>query len=86
MQMLTEAVPSIPKLLLLTVGCWLVVIFLFFGMLSPPNATTGLSLAAAGLSVAGALFLILEFDQPLGGMIRISSEPLTQAIQLLEKT
>jgi hypothetical protein len=86
MLMLTEAVPSIPKLLLLTVGCWLVVIFLFFGMLSPPNATTGLSLAAAGLSVAGALFLILEFDQPLGGMIRISSEPLTQAIQLLEKT
>ena len=86
MLMLTESVPSIPKLLLLTVGCWLVVIFLFFGILAPPNATTALSLAAAGLSVAGALFLILEFDQPLGGMIRISSEPLIQAIQLLEKT
>jgi hypothetical protein len=85
MLMLAEAVPSIPKLLFITVGCWLVVIFLCFGMLAPPNSTTALSLTAAALSVAGALFLMLELDQPLGGMIRISSEPLTQAIQLFAK-
>jgi hypothetical protein len=85
MLMLAEAVPSIPKLLLITVGCWLVIIFLCFGILAPPNATTAFSQAAAALSVSGAIFLMMELDQPLGGMIRISSEPLTQAIQLLAK-
>ncbi|MGL5016774.1 MAG: hypothetical protein ACRDBP_01460 [Luteolibacter sp.] len=85
MLMLAQAVPSIPKLLLITVGCWLAIIFLCFGLLAPPNATTTLALSAAALSVAGAVFLMMELDQPLGGMIQISSEPLTQAIQQLAK-
>lgn len=85
MLMLAQAVPSIPKLLLITVGCWLAIIFLCNGLIAPANATTAFALAAAALSVAGAVFLMMELDQPLGGMIRISSEPLTQAIQQLAK-
>ncbi len=85
MLMLAQAVPSIPKLLLITVGCWLVIIFLCFSLLAPPNATTFVALAAAALSVAGAVFLMMELDQPLGGMIRISSEPITHAVQQLAK-
>lgn len=38
---------------------------------------------AAALSVAGAVFLILELDQPLGGMIRISSDPMRRAHRAL---
>lgn len=85
MLMLAKAVPSIPKLIFITVGCWLVIIFLCFGLLAPPNATTALALAAAALSVAGAVFLMMELDQPLGGMIRISSAPMTQALTQLAK-
>lgn len=83
MLMLAQAVPSIPKLLLATVASWLAIIFLSFGLLAPPNTTTTLAIAAAALSVACAVFLMMEFDQPLGGMIRISSEPMTHAIQQL---
>ncbi len=55
-------VPSIPRPLLVMVGCWLVIIFLCFSLLAPPNATTGLALTAAAVSVAGAVFLIMELD------------------------
>ena len=83
--MLAQAVPSIPKPLLITVGCWLVIIFLCFSLLAPPNATTVLALTAAAVSVAGAVFLIMELDEPLSGMIRISSEPMLNALNRLTR-
>ena len=85
MLLLAQAVPSIPKPLLIMVGCWLVIIFLCFSLLAPPNATTTLALTAAAVSVAGAVFLIMELDQPFGGMIRISSEPMLSALNHLTK-
>ena len=83
--LLAQTVPSIPKLLLIMVSCWLVVIFLCFSLLAPPNATTTLALTAAAVSVAGALFLIMELDQPFRGLIRISSEPMLNALNHLTK-
>jgi hypothetical protein len=85
MLMLAQAVPSIPKLLLIMVSFWLVIIFLGFSLMSPPNATTSLALTAAAVSVAGALFLIMELDQPLGGVIRISSQPMQNALSQLNQ-
>lgn len=85
MLMLAQAVPSIPKPLLIMVGCWLVIIFLCFSLLAPPNATTTLALTAAAVSVAGAVFLIMELDEPFGGTIRISSEPMRNALAHLTK-
>jgi Protein of unknown function (DUF4239) len=81
--MLAQQVPSIPHPVLIMVGCWLLIIFLYFSLLAPPNATTVLSLAAAAVSVAGAMFLIMELDQPFGGTIRISSEPMLNALKQL---
>jgi hypothetical protein len=37
------------------------------------------------LSVSGALFLILEMNSPLDGMIKISSAPLHKALEHLGK-
>jgi hypothetical protein len=87
LRMLLQAqmVPSIPKPLLVAVFCWLVILFLSFSLLAPPNATTTLSLSAAAASVAVAVFLIMELDQPLGGFIRISSEPLLNALSKFAK-
>jgi hypothetical protein len=85
MLMLAQAVPSIPKPLLITVSCWLVIIFLCFSLLAPPNATTTLALTAAAVSVAGAVFLIMELDEPFAGTIRISSEPMLTTLSHLTK-
>jgi membrane-bound ClpP family serine protease len=59
---------------------WLVIIFLSFSVLAPPNATAALALFASALSVAGAIFLILEMDRPFTGVIQVSSEPLATAL------
>jgi hypothetical protein len=80
--LLAQSVPSILKPLLIAMICWLVVIFLGFGLLAPANATTTLALIAAAASVTSAVFLIMELDQPLGGMISISGEPVLNALKL----
>jgi hypothetical protein len=85
MLLLAQMVPSIPKPLLISVVCWLVFIFIGFSLLAPPNATATVSLIAAAVSVAGAVFLIMELDHPLGGLIRISSEPMLQALKYIAK-
>lgn len=39
----------------------------------------------SALAVSGAIFLILELDQPFGGLIGISSEPMVYALHQLGK-
>jgi hypothetical protein len=62
---------------------WLSVIFAGFGLMAPANPTTTLTLMLCALSVAGAIFLILELDRPFDGLIRISSAPLQTALAQL---
>jgi hypothetical protein len=80
-----QSVASVSKTLLVVVVCWLFVIFLSFGLIAPPNATVTITLLVSALSVAGAIFLILELDRPFGGLIRISSEPMVNALSQLAK-
>jgi hypothetical protein len=47
--------------------------------------TAVVTLFLAAISIAGALFLILELDHPFSGLIQISSAPLRTALALLGK-
>ena len=78
-----QSVPSVSLPMLVAVAIWLVMIFATASMLAPPNATTLCALAAAALSVAVAVFLILELDQPFTGVLRISSAPIEAALHQL---
>ena len=80
-----QSVPSISKPMLIILVCWLAIIFLGFSVLAPPNATTILALTVSALAVSGAIFLILELDQPFGGVIRISSQPMLNALHQIGK-
>jgi hypothetical protein len=80
-----QSVPSVSKPLLIALVSWLVVIFFGFSLVAPPNATTTLALVASAFSVACAVFLILELDHPLGGLIRIPSEPMINVLNHLAK-
>jgi len=80
-----QAIPSISRPLLIALVSWLVVIFFGFSLVAPPNATTTLALVASAFSVACAVFLILELDHPLGGLIRIPSEPMINVLSHLAK-
>jgi len=83
--LVAQSVPSVSTPMLIILVLWLVVIFLGFSVLAPPNATTMLALIVSALAVSGAIFLILELDQPFGGLIRISSEPMLNALHQLGK-
>ena len=74
--LVAQSVSSISAPLLIVVVCWLVILLASFSLLAPGNSTATLSSMIAALSVAAAIFLILELDHPFRGIIRISSEPL----------
>jgi hypothetical protein len=71
---------SIPIPFLIVLVSWLTVLFITFGLFSPPNATVITILFICAVSVAGALFLIVELDRPMNGLIQISSKPLRDAL------
>ena len=83
--LVAQSVPSISKPMLVILVLWLVIIFLGFSVLAPPNATTLLALVVSALAVSGAIFLILELDEPFGGLIGISSEPMLNALHQIGK-
>ncbi len=80
-----QSVPSISKPMLIILVSWLVVIFTGFSVLAPPNATVILALMVSALAVSGAIFLIMELDEPFGGVIGISSQPMVNALHQLAK-
>lgn len=80
--MFTQAASSsIPLPFLIVVVFWLALVFSAFGLLSGPNPTVAAVLALSALSVAGALFLILEMDSPFSGLLKISPDALHYALE-----
>jgi len=75
-----QAHSSIPMPFLATLVFWLTMIFASFGLFVRANTTVIIKFFVGTLSVAGAIFLILEMDQPLSGLLQISSEPLRHAL------
>src|SRR5262245_16753663 len=71
---------SIPVPFLAVLLLWMVILFAGFSLMAPANATTLASLVICALSVSGAIFLILELDEPFAGMMTIPSEPLRNAL------
>jgi hypothetical protein len=74
---------AVPMPFLVVVIFWLTVTFTSFGLYAPRNATVIAVLFVAALSVAAAVFLILELDGPFDGVIKVSSTPLRYALTRL---
>jgi hypothetical protein len=72
--------------LLIVVSFWLVVIFLTFSLIAPRNGTATFALVISAVSVATAIFLILELDRPFSGLLRMSNEPMLNVLSQLEKS
>ena len=83
--LLVQSIPSISTPFLVAVVGWLVIIFLCFSIVAPANGTATFAMIAAAVSVAGAVFLILELDQPFAGFIQIGSEPMLNALSQLAR-
>ena len=73
----------IPLPFLIVLVFWLCIIFASFGLYAPRNLTVVITLGVCAISVAGAIFLILELALPFVGVIRVSSAPLHSALAQL---
>ena len=80
-QQATTSGVSMP--LLVTLVCWLTIIFASLGLFTPVNATTIVCMFVCALSVSLAIWLILEMYTPYTGLIRVSSTPLRTALESL---
>ena len=74
---------SIPVPFLVVLVFWLCIIFASFGLFAPRNATVIAVLCVCALSVAGAIFLILELDRSFEGLLQVSDAPLRAALAQL---
>lgn len=77
----SDAASSIPTVFLFILTAWLAVTFTSFGLFAPTNGTVVAVLTLCALSVASAMFIVLEMDRPLDGLIRVSPDPLLYALQ-----
>lgn len=76
---------SISTPMLVVVVFWLTTIFVSFGLFAPFNATVIFTQFLCALSIAGAIFLVLELDRPFGGLIQISGAPMRTTLEHLGK-
>jgi hypothetical protein len=76
---------SLPLPLLIVMASWFAVLFFGYGLLAPRNATVVAVLLVCTLSIAGAVFLLLEFTTPFSGLLQIPSDPVRDALSVLGK-
>jgi len=75
-----QADNSIPMPFLVALVFWLTIIFASFSLFAEPNGIVIGSLFIFALSAAGAIFLVLELNEPFAGLMQISSAPLRNAL------
>jgi hypothetical protein len=74
---------SIPLPFLVILVFWLCIIFASFGLFAPRNATVIAVLGVCALSVACAIFLIIELDRSFEGLLQVSGAPMRAALAQL---
>ena len=81
--LIEQAQNALPLPFLVGLLFWLTTLHLSFGLFAPRNATVITVLLISALSVSGAIFIILEMNHPLQGMIKVSSAPMHKALEHL---
>ena len=76
---------NIPTPFLVVLILWLAAMFASFGLFAPRNAIALAVLFLGALSLSGAIFLIEELNDPLGGIITISRAPMDRALGYIGK-
>ncbi|MFC4529051.1 hypothetical protein ISN76_18590 [Dyella halodurans] len=74
---------AIPMTLLIALVSWLCVIFGTYGLLAPRNGTVMFFFLLCALSASGAIFVILEMNTPLTGIVKVSVTPMRDAYSQL---
>jgi hypothetical protein len=75
-----------PWAFFIIVVAWQAVIFASFGLYAPRNASVMAALLVAALTLAFPIFMMLEMDQPYGGLVKIPSTSLRVALDQMGRS
>jgi hypothetical protein len=81
--LIAEAAPSLSWPFLAMLIFWLSAIFGLIGFSSPQDRVLLVVTGVAAVSIASAIYLIVDLDTPLTGVLQISSAPLRDALRHL---
>ena len=76
---------SVSGVFLVILIFWLTITFVSYGLVAARNSTVVTVLFLCAVSVGSAMFLILEMDEPFGGLVRVSADPLRYALAHLNQ-
>ncbi len=72
--------PNVQLVVLAVLVSWVTAIFASFGLNAPRNGTVVAAFLICALAIGASIFLILEMDRPLDGIMRISSWPVRNVL------
>lgn len=75
---------TVSPIVMVVLVSWITVIFVSFGMNAPRNALVVAAFLVCGLAIGGSIFLILEMDRPLDGIMQIPSWPLRNVLARMD--
>jgi hypothetical protein len=75
-----ENASSVPQAFLPALVLWLTILFTGFGLFAPRHATVVVAMLVCAVSLAAAIFLILEMDRAFDGLIIVSAAPMRGAL------
>lgn len=78
--LIEEQGPNVQLVVLVVLVTWVTVIFVSFGLNAPRNGTVVGAFLICSVAIGGSVFLILEMDRPLDGVMRISSWPVENVL------
>jgi hypothetical protein len=80
-----QAQTPMPSAFLASLLFWLTMLYVSFGLVAPRKGTVVAVLVVSALSLGTAIYLILEMNDPMGGMIRASQAPMRNALEHLRR-
>lgn len=79
-----QRLESIPVALIVLLLVWLCMLFASYGLYAPRNLNSYLVLLLTSGAASGAILLILELEAPDRGIVRLSPDPITHAIAVMD--
>ncbi|MEA2738006.1 MAG: hypothetical protein QOH05_1313 [Acetobacteraceae bacterium] len=76
--------PNVQRVVLVVLVSWITAIFASFGLNAPRNGTVTVAFVICALAIGGSIFLILEMDRPLDGVMQISSWPVENVLKRMD--
>lgn len=82
--LMEETHGGLPHIFLVVLLLWLFLHYLCFSLIAPNNATAITVLLVCAISMSSAIFMIMELNNPMHGLIQISPASVEKALEVME--